>query len=395
MAKLYFVALCVAWVLCALPILLVSLCVKKHKNSLKARFFLYKNPPPKPVDVHFHACSLGEVKSIENLAANFNSRISVITQTGFDEAKKHFESVNFLAFETFLPFWLTPCKVLVIFEAELWLMLVLVAKKRGAKVILLNARISEKSFPKYRKFAFLYKKIFANIDEIYAQSEADKKRLENLGAKSVSVLGNIKANAQINASKAYTKPNARLIVFASTHENEENLLLANFTLKKGEKLIIAPRHPERFEKVYEIAQIYAQKHALKCVKFSDLNLKDLDLRREFKGDILILNALGELVNFYAICDVVALCGSFIDGIGGHNPIEIAHFQKPIISGKFIHNQKALYANVENIAFCEDITKLSTLVSTAHKPTQIKNAVNLERVVKSIKSGICENSRENA
>lgn len=390
MAKVYYLALCVAHLIAALPIFLISLFVKKHKNSLKARFFLYQNPSPAPADVHFHACSLGEIKAIENLAKKFNSRISVITQTGFDEAKKHFQSVNFLAFETFLPFWFSPCKVLVIFEAELWLMLLLCAKKRGTKTILLNARISTKSFPKYQKFAFLYKKIFANFDEIYAQSDTDKARLEILGAKNVCVLGNIKANSSINLSKNYTKPSEKIIIFASTHEGEEDLLLRNFTLQKNEKLVIAPRHPERFEKVFEIAQIYAQNHALKCVKFSELDLSDLNLKREFKAEILLLDALGELINFYAICDIVALCGSFLEGIGGHNPIEIAHFKKPIISGKFIHNQKALYENVGNIAFCEDISTLNTQIHATCKATFIKNEVNLTPVIKSINLGISQN-----
>ena len=388
MIGLYYLLAWLAWVLCAMPLFILSFMSKKHKQSFKARFFLYKNLRQAKASVHFHACSLGEVKSIAPLVRAFNdTRISVITQTGFDEAKKLSQNVNFLAFENFIPFWLAPCKVLVIFEAELWLMLVAVAKFKGAKTLLINARISERSFARYQKFAFLYKKIFSYIDEIYAQSEVDKVRLENLGAKNISVVGNIKGSGAVSANKAYTKPNSRLIVFASTHEGEEDLLLGNFSLSKGQKLIIAPRHPERFEKVCELTQSYAAKNALNFVRFSELNLSDCDLAREFNADILVLDTLGELVNLYAICDIAVLCGSFIEGIGGHNPVEIAHFNKPIISGKFIHNQKALFENVAGVEFCDDLGKFNALVRTHQKPTSLKNSVDLSPILQSIQSGI--------
>lgn len=388
MIGLYYLLAWLAWGLCALPLLLLSLISKKHKKSFKGRFFLYKNLRQKEAGVHFHACSLGEVKSIAPLVRAFDdTRVSVITQTGFDEAQKITQNVNFLAFENFIPFWLAPCRALVIFEAELWLMLVAVAKKKGAKTMLINARISERSFGKYQKFAFLYKKIFSYIDEIYAQSETDKARLENLGAKNISVIGNIKGGAGVSASKAYSKPNLRLIIFASTHEGEEDLLLANFTLAKGQKLIIAPRHPERFDKVCELARAYAKKHKLKFARFSELNLKDLNFAREFKADILVLDALGELVNFYAICDIAVLCGSFIAGIGGHNPVEIAHFNKPIISGVFIHNQKALFENVAGVRFCEDLSEIQKLICTHNDKTKLKNSVDLSPILQSIEGAL--------
>lgn len=387
MNAFYYILTWVAWVLCAAPLLLLSFVSKKHKNSLKARFFLYKNTKEAKADVHFHACSFGEVKSIASLVQKFNSRISVITQTGYEEAKKLSQKVNFLAFENFIPFWLTPCKVLVIFEAELWLMLVCMAKLKGAKTLLINARISEHSFHKYQKFDFFYKKIFSYIDEIYAQSKEDKERLEILGAKNIKIVGNIKTNALTQPRKAYIKPNSRLIIFASTHDGEESLLLSNFTLLRGQKLIIAPRHPERFNKVAQIAKDYASSHNLDFACFSELDLTNLDLASEFKADILVLNTLNELINLYAICDIAVLCGSFIKGIGGHNPIEIAHFNKPLISGEFIHNQKALFENVEGVKFCTNLNELNTLINTHNDKTSIKNHVDLSPILQSIQRGI--------
>ncbi len=153
----------------------------------------------------------------------------------------------------FLPFWFKPCKVLVIFEAEYWLMLVFMAHIYKTKIILLNARISDKSYHSYQRFSFFYKKIFSYIDEVFAQSELDKVRLESLGAKNVKIFKNIKANLEIKNNKIYTKPKEKLIIFASTHKDEEELLLDHFKLEENEKLIIAPRHPERFKEVEKFA----------------------------------------------------------------------------------------------------------------------------------------------
>ena len=98
---------------------------------------------------------------------------------------------------------------------------------------------------------------------------------------------------------------------------------------------------------------------------------------------MVLDTLGELVNLYAICDIAVLCGSFIEGIGGHNPVEIAHFNKPIISGKFIHNQKALFENVAGI----DLGEFNALVRTHEKPTSLKNSVDLSPILQSIESAL--------
>lgn len=368
----------------ALPLLFLSFLKDKYKKSLKARFFLYKNLRQKTASVHFHACSFGEVRSIKELASSYDSKITTITQTGFDEAQSFCKSVNFLAFESFLPFWFRSCKVLVVFEAELWLMLFFMAKFRGAKTILINARISEKSFPKYLKLSFFYKKLFSFVDEIFAQSELDKQRLECLGAKNIKILGNIKTSLTPNITKHYHKPKERLIIFASTHEKEEELLLAHFKLKKDEKLIIAPRHPERFERVQEFLCSYAKRENLHFQRLSKLENNDLT---SCKAELLLLDRLGELVNFYAICDVVVLCGSFVDKIGGHNPVEVAHFHKPLISGEFFHNQKSSYASVGNIEICKNLQELNTLIRKDIKPSYLIDKIDLTPIKESIQEAL--------
>lgn len=383
MVFFYYLLLWILWFFAAILLLILSFSKTKYKNALKARFFLYKNLHQEKAQVHFHTCSLGETRSIKDLAKHFDSRISVITQTGFDEAKTFCKKVNFLAFEIFLPFWLKPCSVLVLFEAEYWLMLVFMAKLKGAKVLLINARIAEKSYKKYKRFAFFYRKIFSYIDEVFAQSNEDKERLEALGARSVVVFENIKLHNEICVSRKYSKLKQKLIIFASTHKAEEELLLENFSLKEDEKLIIAPRHPERF---LELEKLLIEKK-LEFNKFSSLNLKENDLNYEFKAQILLLDALGELVNFYAISDVVVLGGSFIPNIGGHNPIEAAFFNNSIISGKFIDNQKALFSQVENIIFCENISALDEKIHNIKDKASIKQKKDLNQLIKAIKEGI--------
>ncbi|EAJ3928401.1 lipid IV(A) 3-deoxy-D-manno-octulosonic acid transferase [Campylobacter jejuni] len=375
----YYFLTWTAFLFCAVFILLLSFLKSKYKISLKSRFFLYKNLHQEKADVHFHACSYGEVRSIKALVLKFDSRITTITQTGFECAKEFCKKVNYLAFENFLPFWFNPCKVLVIFEAEYWLMLVFMARIYKAKIILLNARISDKSYHSYQRFSFFYKKNFSYIDEVFAQSELDKVRLESLGAKNVKIFKNIKANLEIKNNKIYTKPKEKLIIFASTHKDEEELLLDHFKLEENEKLIIAPRHPERFK---EVENLLLNK-GLEFEKFSSLK----DENKKFSKKILLLDALGELVNFYAISDVVVLGGSFIEGIGGHNPIEAAYFDNVLISGKFIHNQKALFEEVENVYFCENLKDLNDKIHYLNLKAKISKKGNLDLIIQTIQKGI--------
>lgn len=348
MLLVYIFLACVFYLFFFVFILLLSFIKPKYKNSLKARFFLYKNPKLRDCDIHFHACSFGEVNAIKNLVLSLSDKylinITTITQTGFDNAKKISSNVAFLPFEILLTFWLFKSKVLVIFEAELWLLLVCLAKKNGSKIILLNARISDKSVKKYQRFAFFYKKIFSYIDEVYAQSDTDKQRLESLGAKNVKVCGNLKLSNKPNINKL-DKLDKKLCIIASSHENEEKQILdgifANDSFK-GFTIIVAPRHPERFESVYKIASLYQKSLS----KYSD------DENGYLKSDIFLLDTLGRLNDFYAISDVVFMCGSFVDKIGGHNALEPAFFGSKIISGKYIFNQKELYKYVDGIYFCD-------------------------------------------
>lgn len=312
---------------------------KKYKDALPARFFLRNNPRFENNGVWFHSCSMGETKALKPLveACDKNVSISVITNTGFEEAKKLSSDVRYLPFEFWLLFWVKRHDFLVVMEAELWFMMFFAAKLRGTKTVLINARISDKSVASYEKNSWFYKIIFSNIDFVFAQTEVDKQRLSNLGAKNIEVIGNIKITSLPQVTKQFIKPNEFVITLASSHKNEEDLILQSFQKEFG-KLIIVPRHPERFDEVNSQIADFAKDKEITYSRFSCSNNLD--------ADIVLFDKMGELINIFAISDGVILGGAF-ENIGGHNPIEPAFFNAVLISGKNIFNQKALFEAVKD------------------------------------------------
>jgi 3-deoxy-D-manno-octulosonic-acid transferase len=338
----------------------------KYKISIPAKFFLKNNPKFQPNKIWFHSCSHGETNSLQPLFDMFDKddiNLSVMTNTGFEQAKKiGIKNIRYLPFEIFLPFWITKQKLLIVTEAELWYMLFLVAKSKNIPTILINARISDRSYKNYQKFSFLYKHIFQNIDKIFAQTSIDKQRLESLGAKDVTVAGNIKLYQIPTVTKEYKKPNKTIFTAGSTHQDEEILILDSFNFNnKNNKLIIVPRHPERFDEVYDILKNRYENSNITYHRFSQ--------QENFNSDIVLIDKMGELNNIYAISDVVILGGSFIANAGGHNPIEPAFFKTKLISGETIFNQKALFEYVDN---CYLISN-NQLKEKLHNIDQLKNS----------------------
>lgn len=383
-----------------MPMLLYLSIKPKYRRSIPARFFPFlRSLMPKSSGfckdfsphIWLHACSFGEIKSLEPIiqalaqaAPTRNILLTTTTQTGFDLAQSSYASeptirVEFLPFEIFLPLYrhrLEGLQALVVTEAELWLGAFHTAKTLGAKTLLINARISTRSYPKYRRFRFFYRLLFSCVDGVFAQSQADKDRLSTLGARHIEVLGNLKLLSPIATSATYPKPSNRLvIVAASTHQGEEELVLEAFsTLKKLESskvdsslLILAPRHPERFDEV--ATQLASYPFASARFTQSAQVLNDSSL------DVVLLDTLGELNNCYAIADIVILGGAFIQA-GGHNPLEPAFFHTKLISGKAIFNQEALFACIDGYTLCEASELEATLLAhqslpkAAYKPMPI-------------------------
>jgi 3-deoxy-D-manno-octulosonic-acid transferase len=371
----YYLVLSFIYIL-AIPYLIYKSRNSKYRQAIPAKFFLKDNPPFKESGVWFHSCSMGETKAIKPLIDNYieNANVSVITNTGFEEASKITSNVRYLPFEIFLPFWVNKQKVLVVMEAELWYLLFLFAKKKSAKTLLINARISDKSYKSYKKFSFFYKRIFQNIDKVFAQSEVDKIRLEELGANNVEVIGNIKLAQLPKVNVNLVKPKTTLITAASTHENEEKLVLNAYKKEQG-KLIIVPRHPERFDKV----------NLLICgfIKDKNISYQRYSLKEDFESDIILVDKMGILNDIYAISDVVILGGAF-EKIGGHNPIEPAFFNCKIISGKNIFNQKSLFDCIKNYYLInnDELGNYLENIENLEKPILTK-AGSIEPIIKEI------------
>jgi 3-deoxy-D-manno-octulosonic-acid transferase len=370
--------------LVALPFLILFSFKKKYKNSIPSRFFLYKNSPLKEGGIHFHICSFGEAKSIKPIvdALPIDSlRFSATTNTGMQEIKKYSNQSRYLPFEIFLPFWIKRQKALVVVEAELWYMLFAQYRKKNAKSFLINARISSKSYPKYLKFKWFYRKIFKNIDVVYAQTKEDAKRLQTLGAKEVKVNGNIKFFNLPDATKKYPKRDSLVVCAASTHEGEEGLIIEAFlslkNIEHNAQLIVVPRHPERFAKVEELLSTAAKEAELTFEKFSN--------SKEFATDLVLVDALGELVNIYAISDVVILGGAF-EKIGGHNAAEAAKFGCKIISGEHYFNQKDIFKSIDGIKIVKSSKLKDTLLNYKELAnTKIDSSAQIDELIAEIKS----------
>jgi 3-deoxy-D-manno-octulosonic-acid transferase len=344
-AFVYYVVATILYIV-AFPYLIFKSKNQKYKDAIPSRFFLKNNPKFKQSRFWFHSCSMGETKALKPLFDKLNIKninLSVITNTGYAQGKEFEIETRYLPYEIFLPFWITKQKALVVMEAELWYMLFLSAKHKNIPTILINARINDKSYETYKKYAFFYRYIFKNIDKIFAQTLQDKQRLEELGATNIEVIGNIKLVSLPKITNFLTKPQTRIITAGSTHETEEELILNSWNKDYG-TLVIVPRHPERFNIVFNLIE---QKY-----KDTNITYHRYSQQEDFNSNIILVDKMGILNDIYSISDVVILGGGFIKTAGGHNPIEPAFFNTILISGKTIFNQKALFQCVNNYYLIE-------------------------------------------
>ena len=378
---LYYLAALFLYLI-ALPFLILLSFKSKYRQPIPARFFFKNNPVFDHEGIWFHACSLGEAKSLAPLIERFDGEtvnVSVITQTGYEAAKKLRADVRYLPFEILLPFWVRPNKALIVLEAELWYLLFFLAKRKGMKTVLLNARMSDRSFGKYRKMRWFYSAIFSNIDVVYAQSQTDRNRLLELGAKHVEVIGNIKMFQKIEYTGMFQKPDDWIITAASTHEGEEGLMTDAWLSYGRGKLIVVPRHPERFEKVAKLLAQKAEQHGKRFHRFSE--------REDFDSDIVLVDKMGILNEIYAITDVVILGGSFVK-VGGHNPLEPEHFGCKLITGHEIFNQHAIFSGLDHVIYTNKEELATSLKEAESAPgITIKNRPDIDHIFEKIKANV--------
>jgi 3-deoxy-D-manno-octulosonic-acid transferase len=301
-----------------------------------------------------HAVSVGEVVAagtvVEELRQEFPSHrvvISTTTSTGQKLAARRFGADNIFYFPLDFGFAIRPYlealrpELVVVAETEFWPNFLRLAKNSGARIAVINCRISDRSLPGYKRLHFWLPKVLENVDLFLAQTEEDRRRLIEIGAleAKVAVAGNLKfdvtppnppailASLRAHLTEAGVEP---VLVCGSTLEEEEGSLLSAFrnilATRPKAVMVLAPRHPERFAEVAALVE----------------NLGFRLLRRSLwggdslAGAVFLLDSIGELAALYSLATIAFVGGSLVPR-GGHNILEPALYGVPIVTGNHYEN----------------------------------------------------------
>jgi 3-deoxy-D-manno-octulosonic-acid transferase len=287
---------------------------------------------------------VGELTRLEPTRQVF---VSTTTSTGQALARQRFGEQRVFYMPLDFRFALRPYftslrpALLILAETEFWPNLLHLAKKNGVHVAVVNARISDRSFPRYRRFRWFFSRVLSDVDLFLAQTAADADRLKQIGAREdrVRVSGNLKfdirlsGESQIAAQLREAIPaNSPVVVCGSTTEGEEELVLTAFQqlLQHFPQavMILAPRHPERFEKVAGLIGSAGFKMARRSKWNPALGISP--------GSVFLLDSVGELAAIYALAGVAFVGGSLVP-LGGHNILEPAQHGITVLTGPHTFN----------------------------------------------------------
>ncbi len=305
--------------------------------------------------IWIHAVSVGEVLAISRVVEELKAQlrgwrivVSTTTDTGQKLARKRFGESNVFYLPLDLPFAVRPFlqalspKLLVLAESEFWPNLLHWARLSGAAVAVVNARVSDRSLPGYLRFCRLLRPVMQNVDLFLAQSDEDARRLIHIGAPPdrVHVSGNLKFEVKLPAKSdivgqfraAIQRENVGpVIVAGSTLDGEEPMMLEMFRSVAAEYpcalLILAPRHPERFNAVVGLL-------VSSGIRFQQRS--QWDGSKPIAGSVFLLDTIGELASLYEFADLTFIGGSLVPR-GGHNVLEAAQFGKAILVGPHTEN----------------------------------------------------------
>src|SRR5215213_1600552 len=332
----------------------------KYVAGLRQRFGLVPPTNGKAI-IWLHCVSVGETQAARPLAQRLKQEfphhalvVSTITLTGQKLAHDVFRNVAESVF--YFPFdlrWsarralkrINPTAVLIM-ETELWPNFLRECKARAIPVALVNGRISRQSFRRYTLIRFFLKRVLSSLSIAVMQSETDAQRLQALGMANEKLFtaGNLKFDAEIGSELAGTTNEIRdrfdlhsglqskgpLILAASTHAPEEEIILESLKqlrTKQPVRLMLAPRHPERFNEVASLIQSSGLSWARRT------NSPEPD---DSNATVILLDTIGELPATYSLATIVFVGGSIVDK-GGHNVLEPAAVGSAVVTGAYTHN----------------------------------------------------------
>ena len=316
--------------------------LKQDFSDLKKEYYIW-----------IHCSSVGEVNLSEDLVNKFysisrkNILISVFTDTGYENAVKKYSAKNKIKV-IYFPIddkdkiqeilKKINLQLLVLVETELWPNLINEVNKNKSRIVIVNGRISDRSYPRYKKMKFLLKSMLGKIDYFYMQSEIDKNRIIDLGASNEKVenIGNLKFSISLEKYSDEDKKeykeflnilDRKIFVAGSTRTGENEIILNVFEKLKNTVLIIVPRHLENVDKIINLID----KSNLSFIKYSEIEKGNTN-----KKDIIVVDKMGVLRKLYSISDIAFVGGTLVN-IGGHNLLEPLFYRKKPIFGKYTQN----------------------------------------------------------
>lgn len=341
----------------------------KYRNSFLQRFGLKIpsiNKEGRPL-VWIHAVSLGETKAVAALGKLIKKQlnnpiiiVSSITETGHNEARR---SLPFADFYIYLPLdftWiikpivrrLSP-DLVILTETDFWYNFLKSAKECKADIVVVNGKMSIRSLQRFQMLPWFSTELFASVDHFCVQNKAYAERFAQMGVpvSKITVTGNLKFDDE---SPKFTetelkewkerlgiKQNNKVLVIGSTHDPEEKLLmnvLENIWLQfPNLKVILVPRHPERFNEVATLLRSFN----ISFIRFTDIN------RKTGEEKVILVDAMGILKSCYQLADMAIIGGSYTLKVGGHNIIEPCWYGVPVIFGPHMQTQPELVKLVKD------------------------------------------------
>jgi len=407
-----------------LKLLWRSLSSPAYRQRIPERLGIVKSDSNQPI-IWLHAVSVGEtiaakplIEALINNYPDYRVLVTTTTPTGSEQVRSLFSNrVDHVYYPYDLPEiifrFLKRIKphILIVVETEIWPNLYAACNKRDIPIVIVNARLSAKSTHAYKKIKSLVAETLSYVKAIAVRSKADAESFKQLGAieNRVQVTGNIKFDLvldqeQIKLGKQRRKQWGKdrpVWVAASTHEGEdEQLLVIYHHLLKAFPdllLVLVPRHPERFEKVYALSQAFSGdeqgnelNNDLTVIRHSQTNdYKSVEVNtvgvNSIEVNIIIGDTMGEMQSWFATASVVFMGGSLVE-TGGHNPLEPISQGVPVVSGPFMFNFDDVVAELDHsglLTVCENdkeveakIRELLNMLNTSDGPDyqQIAQAI---------------------